>query len=58
MELRTAQWSVFPLAVKRAESSVFDDPAVFPPGSVAFDCALVMRDIAHEWHALPPLTAL
>ena len=58
MELRTAQWSVFPLAVKRAESSVFDDPAVFPPGSVAFDCALVMRDIAHEWHALRALTAL
>jgi len=23
----------------------------FPAGSVTFDCALIMRNIAHEWHA-------
>jgi len=27
----------------------------FPASSVAFDCALVMRDIPHEWHTEPDL---
>ena len=29
----------------------------FPPGAVAFDCALLMREIAHEWHAREELCA-
>jgi hypothetical protein len=29
--------------------------AVFPAGTVAFDCALIMRNIAHEWHAGEPM---
>ena len=28
----------------------FEDQAMFPPGSVEFDCALLMRGIDHEWH--------
>jgi len=32
------------------ESSFFEDRALFPPGSVEFDCALLMRGIEHEWH--------
>lgn len=51
LELRSFNWKVEPLRVTRVESSFFDDRQVFPPGSVEFDCALLMRGIAHEWHA-------
>ncbi len=49
--LKTHSWAVKPLATEEARSSYFSDEALFPPGSVAFDCALLMRNIAHEWHA-------
>src|SRR5690606_21373759 len=32
-----------------ARSSYFEDPRRFPPGSIDFDCALLMRSIPHEW---------
>lgn len=51
LELRSFDWRVEPLDVHRFESSFFSDEALFPPGSVTFDCALLMRSIAHEWHA-------
>jgi hypothetical protein len=50
LELRTLRWEVQPLAVDRVESSFFDDAGRFPPGSAAFDCALLMRGVEHEWH--------
>jgi hypothetical protein len=53
--LRTESWRVAPLAVDRAHSSYFADPTRFPAGSVAFDCALVMRDVAHEWESATDL---
>lgn len=49
LELRCRGWHVTPLAVRTVRSSVFDDASRFPVGSVAFDCALLMRGIAHEW---------
>lgn len=49
--LKTRTWEVTPLAIEQVHSSYFADEALFPPGSVKFDCALLMRDIAHEWHA-------
>jgi uncharacterized protein YqjF (DUF2071 family) len=49
--LRTRSWSVTPLAIEEVFSSYFSDEALFPPGSVAFDCALLMRNVAHAWHA-------
>lgn len=55
LELRTRCWEVEPLAVDTARSSFFDDPARFPPGSAAFDCALLMRGVEHEWRSLPGL---
>ncbi len=55
LELRTGHWRVEPLLVERVESSVFADSTRFPPGSVEFDCALLMRGVPHEWRALPPL---
>jgi hypothetical protein len=55
MELRTRRWQVTPLSVTAVESSFFDDPRRFPPGTATFDNALLMRDIEHEWHATPSL---
>jgi hypothetical protein len=55
LELRSFQWRVEPLAVESAHSSFFADEEVFPPGSARFDCALLMRGIEHEWHAMEPL---
>jgi hypothetical protein len=55
LELRSFAWHVQPLAVDRVESSFFEDKERFPPGSVRFDCALLMRGIEHEWHGRDPL---
>ena len=49
LELCTRDWHVEPLAVEWIESSFFDDASFFPPGTVKFDCALLMRGIRHEW---------
>lgn len=53
--LKTFEWQVAPLAIDRVYSSFFSDESRFPPGSVTFDCALLMRNIAHEWHAASEL---
>jgi hypothetical protein len=50
VELKTKTWKVEALEVERVESSWFGDGHRFPPGSLDFDCALLMRNIAHEWH--------
>lgn len=50
LELRCHDWRVEPLAVSSVRSSFFDDRALFPAGSIEFDCALLMRGIEHEWH--------
>jgi hypothetical protein len=50
LELVTLGWSVQPLEVERVRSSLFDDRGAFPAGSLAFDSALLMEDVAHEWH--------
>lgn len=55
LELRCKRWAVRPLAVESVQSSFFDDTAKFPPGAASFDCALLMRDIAHEWRSLDDL---
>jgi len=49
--LKTDSWQVEPLVVEEAHSSYFDDRTRFPPGSVRFDCGLVMRNVRHEWLA-------
>jgi hypothetical protein len=50
LELRCAKWHVEPMAIDEVRSSFFDDEALFPKGAIEFDCALLMRDIEHEWH--------
>lgn len=57
LELRSFNWQVLPLTVDKVESSFFEDCKLFPPGSVEFDCALLMRGIEHEWHGRGSLGA-
>jgi Uncharacterized conserved protein (COG2071) len=51
LELRCRSWKVDALAIETVRSSFFDNAAMFPKGSIDFDCALLMRNIDHEWHA-------
>lgn len=55
--LETKGWSVEPFAISNVASSYFDDTTRFPEGSVAFDHALVMRDLQHAWHPVSELRA-
>ncbi|GAA1261872.1 DUF2071 domain-containing protein [Oryzihumus leptocrescens] len=55
LQLHTNAWKVEPVEVLSARSSYFDDAAVFPTGSVALDCALIMRRVPVQWSALPTL---
>lgn len=55
LRLDVPEWRVSPLDVKRVRSSFFDDRDVFPAGEIAFDHALLMRDIPHEWHSEPAM---
>jgi len=50
LELRSFNWQVRPLEVENVQSSFFENRELFPPGSVDFDCALLMQGIEHEWH--------
>ncbi|HKS36706.1 MAG TPA: DUF2071 domain-containing protein [Verrucomicrobiae bacterium] len=52
VELRTENWKMRALDVERVESSFFNDPRRFAPGSVEFDSGLLMRGIEHQWRAL------
>ncbi len=53
VELCTTGWEVEPLEVEMVRSSFLDEPGRFPKGTVGLDCALLMRNIAHEWRVLP-----
>jgi len=55
LKLRTNDWRVEPLAVERVYSSYFSDETKFPKQSVAFDHALIMRNVAHEWQTVDDL---
>ncbi|SRR5579871_90991 len=55
IRLQTEEWFVEPLEVEEVYSSYFADTSRFPAGSVTFDCALLMRNIRHEWHSLKDL---
>ena len=53
IRLKTKTWKVEPLEVEHVHSSYFADETKFPKKSVSFDCALLMRDIEHEWLSVP-----
>ncbi len=52
IELCVPEWKVGAFEVSRVASNYFDDPMRFPPGSIEFDHALIMRDIRHEWRVI------
>jgi hypothetical protein len=55
LRMHAVEWRTEALEVETLYSSYFADGDRFPPGSLAFDCALIMRDIEHEWQMLPDL---
>lgn len=55
LKLNTFKWEVRPLEVLKVSSSFFENEAIFPKGSVAFDNALLMTNIEHEWQATQEL---
>lgn len=55
LELRCHEWKVEPLSMNSLRSNYFDDLNIFPAGSINFDCALLMRNIEHEWHGKPEM---
>ncbi len=57
LELKTFTWQLSPLCVEHVQSSFFEDKKIFPPGSVKFDNALLMKSIEHEWRSLKVLEA-
>jgi hypothetical protein len=50
MELRCSTFHISPLEVFEVSSSFFDDPDLFPAGTISFDSAFLMRRIDHTWH--------
>jgi hypothetical protein len=55
LKLVSPTWRVEPLSISEVYSSWLSEKARFPPGSSEFDCALVMRDVAHKWVVAPDL---
>jgi len=55
--LLTESWAVQPLSIHHARSTFFERIEASAPGSVTLDNALIMRDVPHEWRALPRLDA-
>jgi uncharacterized protein DUF2071 len=51
LELVAERWEVRPLAVDRVTSRFFGDRELFKPGSIEFDCALIMRGIPCLWRS-------
>lgn len=51
--LEIKNWCVRAFELDFIESSFYDDKEIFPPGSIEFDHALLMENIAHEWHSAP-----
>jgi hypothetical protein len=55
LELCITNWNLEPLQVTEVTSSYWDDPRLFPAGSVRFDSALLMRQVEHEWRSQPTM---
>ena len=53
INLEIKDWKVKALDLDFVESSFYDDETVFPNGSIEFDHALLMQNVAHEWHSAP-----
>lgn len=56
LEISIANWNAEPFLAEHVESAFFADRHRFPPGSVEFDSALLMRNLEHEWRSLGACT--
>lgn len=52
LRLKALRWEIKPLKTNSVYSSFFADERIFPKGSVKFDNALLMTNIAHEWESV------
>ncbi|HJX84728.1 MAG TPA: DUF2071 domain-containing protein [Candidatus Angelobacter sp.] len=52
MQLKILQWSPQPLTVGSIKSAFYSNPDRFPPGSIEFDCGLIMHAAPHERHEI------
>lgn len=55
LECQIRHWDASPFQIESVESSWLDDRKKFPDGSLQFDCALLMRNIPHQWNRLQPI---
>ena len=53
IRLETRTWKVDALEIDYVCSSFYENETLFPQGSIEFDHALIMQNIAHEWHSAP-----
>lgn len=51
ISLETKTWKVDAFEIDYVRSSFYNDESIFPKGSIEFDHALIMQNIAHEWHS-------
>ncbi len=51
--LQIENWKVEALNLDSISSNFYENETLFPKGSIEFDHALLMRNIAHEWHSAP-----
>ncbi len=57
LRLRCHGWRVTPFEVEAARSTFFDVLSQSDSSQVCFDCALIMRDVLHEWESVSLLPA-
>jgi len=50
--LNAYKWEVKPMIVSKVVSSYFENEQVFPKGTIQFDNALLMKNIAHDWKSV------
>jgi len=55
LELVSKWWQVRALQVDIVESGFFGNTGLFPPGSIEFDSALIMRGIPCRWRSRDPI---
>ena len=53
IHLEIKNWTVEALGLDSIESNFYENENLFPKGAIEFDHALLMRNIAHEWHSAP-----
>ena len=52
LELCACEWHAQPLEVESLTSAYYDDPVRFPPGTITFDSALIVRNLPHRWQRI------